>query len=51
VTASRFEVVRACTGRRSASEIEQYGWSEATDVSSILIAPTLFRVRDEPLNE
>jgi uncharacterized protein (TIGR03083 family) len=51
VRASRFEFVRAMTGRRSASEIEQYDWSSPVDPATILVAPSLFTLRAEPLNE
>jgi uncharacterized protein (TIGR03083 family) len=50
VGASRFEIVRASTGRRSASEVEKYAWDPVMDVSVVLVAP-FFRLRDDPLNE
>jgi hypothetical protein len=50
VTASRFELVRAITGRRSRSEIEAYGWDPPADAAVLLAAP-IFSMRDEPLNE
>jgi uncharacterized protein (TIGR03083 family) len=51
VRASRFELVRASTGRRSASEIAQYAWSSPVDPAAIIVAPQLFCLRAEPLNE
>jgi uncharacterized protein (TIGR03083 family) len=50
VTASRFELVRAISGRRSRSEVESYTWEPPTDVSVIIGAP-IFHLRDEPLDE
>jgi uncharacterized protein (TIGR03083 family) len=51
VRASRFEIVRASTGRRSASEIARYDWSTPTDPAAMLLSTDLFRLRDEPLDE
>lgn len=50
VTASRFELVRAISGRRSRTEVEAYGWDPPTDVAVIIGAP-IFRLRDDPLDE
>jgi uncharacterized protein (TIGR03083 family) len=50
VGASRFELARAATGRRSASEVGAYSWDRPTDASTILIAP-IFTIRDTPLGE
>lgn len=50
VEASRFELLRASTGRRSASEIATYRWDPAPDPQLVLAAP-IFRLRDEPLGE
>jgi uncharacterized protein (TIGR03083 family) len=48
--ASRFEILRATTGRRSASEIESYGWDPACR-PDLLIAADIFTIRLEPLDE
>jgi uncharacterized protein (TIGR03083 family) len=50
VEASRFELLRAAVGRRSASEIAQYGWDAEPDAELLLAAP-MFRLRAEPLGE
>jgi uncharacterized protein (TIGR03083 family) len=50
VAADRFELLRASTGRRSASEVERYRWDANADPELVLMAP-LFRLRDEPLDE
>jgi uncharacterized protein (TIGR03083 family) len=50
VKTSRFELVRAITGRRSASEIESYGWEPAPQPELLLGAP-MFKLRTEPLGE
>jgi uncharacterized protein (TIGR03083 family) len=50
VRAGRFEVVRASTGRRSASEIAAYDWDPAPDVALLVAAP-IFTVRETPLGE
>jgi uncharacterized protein (TIGR03083 family) len=51
VRADRFELVRAATGRRSASEVVAYGWEPPVEPTAILINEELFRLRDAPLNE
>jgi uncharacterized protein (TIGR03083 family) len=50
VRASRFEVLRAATGRRSAAEIAAYDWDPDVAPETILAAP-IFSLRDTPLNE
>lgn len=50
VRADRFELVRASTGRRSASEIAAYDWDPEPDVALLVVAP-IFTVRDTPLAE
>jgi uncharacterized protein (TIGR03083 family) len=50
VRASRFEVLRAATGRRSASEIAAYEWDPQVAPETILAAP-IFTMRATPLNE
>jgi uncharacterized protein (TIGR03083 family) len=50
VEASRFELLRAATGRRSASEIEKYAWDPEPD-PGLLLAAAFFRIRDTPLDE
>ncbi len=50
VKASRFEILRATTGRRSASEIESYGWDPSPMPEQLIVAE-IFAMRAEPLNE
>ena len=50
VAAPRFELFRAVSGRRAAAEIEQYQWDGEPD-PQMLIASTIFSLRDEPLAE
>jgi uncharacterized protein (TIGR03083 family) len=50
VKGSRFELLRATTGRRSASEIEALEWEPRTDAAQMLSSP-IFTLRDEPLGE
>jgi uncharacterized protein (TIGR03083 family) len=50
VHTTRFEILRACTGRRSASEVASYTWDGDVQPELLLGAP-LFTMRDEPLNE
>ena len=50
VEASRFELLRACTGRRSASEIAAYRWDRKPEPELLLAGP-IFSLRAEPLNE
>jgi uncharacterized protein (TIGR03083 family) len=50
VKASRFEILRATTGRRSTSEIESYGW-DPSPMPELLIVAEIFALRSEPLNE
>ena len=50
IEASRFELMRAVTGRRSAGEIAKYGWDREPNPELLLGAP-IFRLRDEPLAE
>jgi uncharacterized protein (TIGR03083 family) len=50
VRASRFELVRATTGRRTREEIEAYAWEPEPDPSVLLAAP-FFTIRTESLGE
>jgi uncharacterized protein (TIGR03083 family) len=50
VKASRFEILRAITGRRSLSEMESYGWDPSC-LPDLLIIADFFTMRPEPLNE
>jgi uncharacterized protein (TIGR03083 family) len=51
IEASRFEVLRALTGRRSAAEVEAYGWNPRPARPELLVAAPIFTIRAEPLNE
>jgi uncharacterized protein (TIGR03083 family) len=51
VTASRFELFRAATGRRSAGEIERYGWDPAPRPDLLIASSDVFTLRSEPLGE
>jgi hypothetical protein len=50
VRASRFELLRATTGRRSITEVEKYEWDPAPR-PDLLLTADLFTWRSEPLNE
>jgi uncharacterized protein (TIGR03083 family) len=50
VRASRFELVRATTGRRTREEIEAYDWEPAPNPSALLAAP-FFTIRTDSLGE
>jgi uncharacterized protein (TIGR03083 family) len=50
VRATRFELVRATTGRRTVEEIEAYGWEPGPDPSMLIAAP-FFTMRTESLGE
>jgi uncharacterized protein (TIGR03083 family) len=50
VRASRFELVRAITGRRTRAEMEAYGWEPEADPPMLLAAP-FFAIRTESLGE
>jgi uncharacterized protein (TIGR03083 family) len=50
VEASRFELLRAVSGRRSPAEVARYVWDPQPDAALLLAAP-FFTVRDQPLNE
>lgn len=50
VRASRFELFRAMTGRRTAAEISAYDWDRAPDPKWLLAAP-VFTLRAESLGE
>lgn len=50
VAAPRFELFRAVSGRRAAVEIEKYQWDGEPE-PKLLIASTIFSLRDEPLGE
>jgi len=50
VRASRFEILRAATGRRSANEIAGYAWDPAPH-PALLIAAPIFRLRATDLGE
>ena len=48
--ASRFEILRASTGRRSVAEIEAYDWYPGPNID-LLLAADIFTARPDPLNE
>lgn len=48
--ASRFELLRACTGRRTRAEMLAYDWDPEPNIDLILAAD-IFTARTEPLNE
>jgi uncharacterized protein (TIGR03083 family) len=50
IEASRFELFRAVSGRRTAAEIEQYKWDRDPD-PKLLLAAEIFSLRDIPLDE
>jgi uncharacterized protein (TIGR03083 family) len=50
VAASRFELFRAATGRRTAAEIASYGW-DGPPRPELLRAAPIFTMRTEPLGE
>jgi uncharacterized protein (TIGR03083 family) len=50
VRASRFELLRAISGRRSAREIEVYEW-EPKPEPIVLLGAAIFTLRPNPLNE
>ena len=50
VRASRFELLRASSGRRSAAEVAQYAWDPNPDAALLLAGP-IFRLRGEALAE
>ena len=50
IEAPRFELFRAVSGRRAAAEIEQYKWDRDPE-PELLIASTIFSLREEPLGE
>ncbi len=50
VEASRFELARAVTGRRTAKEIAAYGW-DCEPTPELLLASPIFSLRTESLNE
>jgi uncharacterized protein (TIGR03083 family) len=50
VEASRFELLRAATGRRSASEVASYRWDPGPEPELLLAGP-IFSLRTEPLDE
>jgi uncharacterized protein (TIGR03083 family) len=50
VRASRFELVRATTGRRTRHEIDAYEWEPEADATLLLSAP-FFTMRTESLGE
>ena len=51
VEAPRFELLRAVTGRRTAAEIEGYGWDPEPRLDLILGSADLFTLRATPLGE
>jgi uncharacterized protein (TIGR03083 family) len=51
IEASRFEILRALTGRRTAKEIEAYGWDPQPARPELLLAAPIFTMRAAPLNE
>ena len=50
VRASRFELMRATSGRRTVAEIGSYGWEPGPDVPALIAAP-FFSVRADSLGE
>jgi uncharacterized protein (TIGR03083 family) len=50
IGASRFEIARGATGRRSPDEIARWDWDPEPDPPLVLIAP-FFRLRETPLDE
>lgn len=50
VRASRFELLRACTGRRTAAEMTAYDWDPEPNID-LLVAADIFTIRTESLNE
>ena len=50
IEAPRFELFRAVSGRRAATEIEQYTWDRDPE-PKLLLAADLFSLRDAPLDE
>jgi uncharacterized protein (TIGR03083 family) len=50
VEASRFELIRASTGRRTVQEIEQYDWKPEAQPALLITAP-FFTMRSESLGE
>jgi uncharacterized protein (TIGR03083 family) len=50
VHASRFELVRATTGRRTREEIEAYAWEPEADAAMLIAAP-FFTMRSASLGE
>ncbi len=51
VGASRFELIRATTGRRSEREIAAYVWEPASTDVTVLVGAPMFTIRTEPLGE
>jgi uncharacterized protein (TIGR03083 family) len=50
IEASRFELFRAVSGRRTATEIEQYKWDRDPD-PTLLLAAEIFSLREVSLHE
>lgn len=50
IEAPRFELFRAVSGRRAATEIEQYKWDRAAE-PKLLLASAIFSLREVPLGE
>jgi hypothetical protein len=50
VKTSRFEFLRACTGRRSESEIAAWAW-EGEPRPDLVLTAEIFTMRETPLNE
>jgi uncharacterized protein (TIGR03083 family) len=50
IEASRFELFRAVSGRRTANEIEQYKWDRDPE-PTLLLAAEIFSLREVPLHE
>ena len=50
IEAPRFELFRAVAGRRTAAEIEQYGW-DITPKPELILGSEIFTLRAEPLGE
>jgi uncharacterized protein (TIGR03083 family) len=51
IETTRFELLRATTGRRSAEEVAAYGWDPEPQPELLLASADIFTLRPSPLNE
>jgi uncharacterized protein (TIGR03083 family) len=51
IKTTRFEVLRALTGRRSESEVARYEWEPRCQPELLIANVDVFSMREEPLNE